>query len=83
MAKKKPEATLSKTKVIQLNRILEDVKLILEGYPEAKYLDILDDEGLPQLSDALLVLAHYNGALKSFHSKHYKWTGIEYCWVEK
>lgn len=83
MAKKKPDGTLSKTKIIHLNRILTDIKLIFDGYPEAKYLDLLDDDELPQLSDALLILAQYDGALKSFHNKHWKFAGGSLRWVEK
>lgn len=82
LAKKKPEATLSKLKVAQLNKILADIKIILDGSPEAKYLDLLDDDSLPQFSDALLILAHYDGALKSFHTKHWKFRGHEWQWTE-
>jgi len=82
MAKKKPDGTLSKTKIIHLNRILTDIKLIFDGYPEAKYLDLLDDDELPQFSDALLILAQYNGALKSFHNKHWKFNGIDWDWTK-
>lgn len=82
LAKKKPEATLSKLKVTQLNKILVDIKIIFDGSPEVKYLDLLDDNSLPQFSDALLILAHYDGALKSFHSKHWKFVEGDYQWVE-
>jgi hypothetical protein len=83
MAKKKPEATLSKTKITQLNRILEDIKLIMADSPEAKYLDLLDDDILPQFSDALLILAHYDGALKNFYDKHWKFVNHDWQWSER
>lgn len=82
LAKKKPEATLSKLKVQQLNKILADIKIIFDGSPEVKYLDLLDDDGLPQFSDAVLILAHYDGALKSFHSKHWKFVEGALRWTE-
>lgn len=82
MAKKKPEATLSKTKVAQLNRLLSDIKLIFDSAPEFKYLDLLDDDALPQFSDALVVLAHYDGALKGFYKRHWKYYMSKNQWVE-
>jgi hypothetical protein len=52
LAKKKPEATLSKMKVMHINRVLQDARLVVEQEPEVKYLDLLDSEALPQYSDA-------------------------------
>lgn len=82
LAKKKPEATLNKIKVEQLNKILIDARLIFEGSPQVKYLDLLDDETLPQFSDALMVLAQYDGALKTFHDNHWKYRDRKHQWVE-
>lgn len=71
LGKKKPDATLSANKVRIINRVLEDASALLEGAPDAKYLDILNDADLPQYSDAILVLSQYEGALKSFRDRHY------------
>ena len=70
LSKKKPEATLSKSKVKILNRILSDIKGILEEEPEGKYLDLLDDETLPQNSDAVLVMVQYDRALDAFRDRY-------------
>lgn len=71
LSKKKPEATLNKTKVNQINRVLQDAKAVVESEPEAKYCDLLETEDLPQYSDAILVMAQFDGALKAFRSRHY------------
>jgi hypothetical protein len=71
LGKKKPETTLSASKVNIINRVLSDAGAFLKGEPDAKYLDMLDDETLPQYSDAILVLSQYEGALKSFKERHH------------
>lgn len=71
LAMKKPEATVSKTKVSFVNRILKDIRDILQGEDFAKYLDLLDDDLLPQYSDILLIMSQYQAALSSFKGRYY------------
>lgn len=72
LSKKKADATLSKGKVKILNRVLDDVRAVLADEPEAKYLDPLDDQELPQNSDAVLVMVQYESALQAFNGRYYK-----------
>jgi hypothetical protein len=44
------------SKVKMVNRVLEDLLVILKAQPEGKYLNPLDDATLPQMSDALLTI---------------------------
>ena len=82
LSKKKPDATLSKPKVAILNRILTDVLAALEDEPEARYLDLLDDDELPQNSDAVLVMVQYETALAAFKKRYYRpLPGFEYQWI--
>jgi hypothetical protein len=71
LGKKKPEATLSNGKIKIINRVLVDVADLLRGAPGHKYLDLLDDDALPQYGDAILVLSQYEGALNAFRERHY------------
>ena len=71
LGKRKPETTLSASKVRIINRVLKDIRVCLDGEPDDKYLELLDDETLPQYSDAILVLSQHEGALKSFRSRYY------------
>lgn len=73
ISKKKPDATLSAYKVRIINRALADLQQLLDEAPERSYLDLLDDEQLPQFSDAVMVMVQYEAALNSFHSRHYGW----------
>ena len=72
LSKKKPDAIMSAGKVNIVNRALEDLKLVLDGEPEGKFLAVLDDSNLPQTSDAVLVMVQYETALQSFKSKYYQ-----------
>ena len=71
LSKKKPDMTLNKGKVKILNRILTDIRGILKKEPEGKYLDLLDDDDLPQNSDAILVMVQYETALNAFKNRYY------------
>jgi len=71
LAQKKPDGTVNKTKVALVNRLLEDLKTVLSKEDHDKYLDILDDDTLPQYSDVLLVMSQYKASLKEFSHRYY------------
>lgn len=72
LSKKKADATLSEFKVGQLNRVLNDMLDVLKDEPEAKYLDTLPSESLPQNSDAVLVMCQFEGALDAFRRRYFR-----------
>jgi len=80
LSKKKQEGILSELKVRQLNRVLADVKNVLKRDPSAKYLDLLDEDALPQNSDAVIVLAQWEAAVQQFKQKHRGYHAGEYVW---
>ncbi len=82
LSKKKPDATMNASKVKIVNRVLQNLLMVLEGQPDAKYLEALDDDDLPQVSDAVLVMVQFKSALESFKGKHYKHISkYGYQWV--
>lgn len=81
LSKKKPDATMSKAKVKIVNRVLGNLLTVLEGQPEAKYLEALDDDDLPQVSDAVLIMVQFKTALRSFHSRHVKNVAGQQKWI--
>ncbi|MCY4361117.1 MAG: hypothetical protein OXE42_02865 [Gammaproteobacteria bacterium] len=81
LSKKKPDATLSKSKVMLLNRVLEDILSILKTEPEGKYLDLLNDEELPQNSDAVLVMVQYEKALIGFKNRYQQYYRGTHYWI--
>jgi hypothetical protein len=83
LCKKKPEATLNKTKIALINKILVDVKKFLGNMPVTKYLELLDEESVPQYSDVVLLLAQYDAGLNQFRSKHHGFFLGDHQWVIK
>jgi hypothetical protein len=81
LAKKKPDATLSKSKVDLINKVLIDLLEQFKGEPGGKYLTVLDDEQLPQYGDAVLMVAQFASVLNQFHAEHYGWDGIQESWL--
>ncbi|WP_428826758.1 hypothetical protein ACLIKD_00715 [Azonexus sp. IMCC34842] len=81
LSKKKPEATMSAGKVKLINRVLTDLLTILKDEPAGKYLDELDDDALPQMSDAVLTMVQFETALTSFRVRYRKYVYNEYYWI--
>jgi hypothetical protein len=73
LARKRPDATLSTNKVAFINRLLADIKDLLKDEGASKFLDLLDDQALPQFSDAVLIVSQYSAALDAFHSRYFGW----------
>ena len=73
LSKKKPDASMSAGKVKIVNRVLQNLLTVLEQQPDAKYLEVLDDDDLPQVSDAVLVMVQFESALASFKSRHHRY----------
>lgn len=81
LSKKKPEASISLSKVKMINRVLDDLLTILKDQPAGKYLDPLDSDALPQISDALLTMVQFDSALDSFRSRFHRYISGEHFWI--
>ena len=83
-SKKKQDGIVSATKIKILNRLLSDIREILSGEDSVNYLDPLDEQALPQNSDAVLVLGQYRAAMDSFKKAHFKYVVSQgNVWVTK
>jgi hypothetical protein len=82
-AKKKQDGILSDTKIKILNRLLTDLRQILVSEESVNYLDPLDEEKLPQNSDAVLILGQYRAAMNSFENRHHKTINYTKTWITK
>jgi hypothetical protein len=80
LSKKKPEATLSKSKVTIINRLLTDLTELLKDEPNSKYLDLLSDDDLPQYSDVVLILSQFDAAMDAFRKAHMIYRSGEGKW---
>jgi hypothetical protein len=81
LSRKKPDATMSASKVKIVNRVLNDLLNILKAEPTGKYLEILNDESLPQVSDAVLTMVQFESALEAFKSKYRQDVDDERHWI--
>jgi len=83
LSRKKPEATMSTGKVKLVNRVLADLLGFLKDEPEGKYLEELDDQTLPQMSDALLVMVQFDTALNRFKGRYQTYNDMlrEHQWI--
>lgn len=72
LSKKKPEATMSSSKVALVNKVLVDLLTFLSAEPAGKYLAALDIDALPQMSDAVLTMVQFESALASFRGRYNK-----------
>jgi hypothetical protein len=85
LSRKKPEASMSTAKIKLVNRVLADLLVILKDEPTGKYLEGLDEDAVPQVSDAVLAMALFETGLAAFRSKYYKWfqDHEKYHWITK
>ena len=80
-SKKNQNDPINLTKVKMINRLLVDAQIILKDEPSIDYLDLLEEEQLPSISDAVLIVSQYVSALKTFHSEHYHYDSVlGYSW---
>lgn len=70
LSKKKPDGLLNKRKVEIVNRLLSDIHEILDGEPTSAYLNLLDEDDLPQNSDVVLILGQTVAAMNTFKGKY-------------
>lgn len=83
LSKKKPDAAVSKSKINIANRLLTKIRAVLSDEESIDFLDLLDEEDIPQVSDVTLIFSQYVAAMKAFHKKYYKWDGLEHRWIIK
>ncbi len=62
---------MSVSKVKLVNHVLADLLEILKDEPAGKYLQELDEDSLPQMSDAVLTMVQFESALKAFKKRYY------------
>jgi|SRR3989337_1095466 len=81
LSKKKPEAAVSVGKIKVLNRLLSRCREVLDAERSIEYLDLFEEDDVPQNSDVILMLSQFAAAMKGFHGKYYGWDGTEHRWA--
>lgn len=83
LSKKKPDAAVSKSKISIANRLLTKLRVVLCDEDSIEFLDLLDEDDVPQASDVTLIFSQYVAAMNEFHKKYYGWNGVEHDWFTK
>ena len=81
LSKKKPDAAVSKSKIKITNRLLERVRMALADSSSLEFLDLLDEDDIPQISDVTLILSQYVASMEAFKKRHYRSYNGKYQWV--
>ncbi|WP_206598059.1 hypothetical protein [Sulfurovum riftiae] len=81
LSKKKPDAAVSKSKIKMTNRLLGKVRTVLEDESSLEFLDLIDEDDVPQVSDVTLMLSQYVASMKKFKNSHYGSYSGGYGWV--
>ena len=71
LSKKKPDGGVSRGKITVVNRLLEQCRVVLNDEQSIEFLDLLDEDDVPQHSDVVLMLSQYVAAMEQFHSRYY------------
>jgi hypothetical protein len=80
LSKKKQDGIVNTLKIKMLNRLLDELSKVIEKDPSYAFVDMLDEETLPQNSDAVLILSQWQAALKQYKDRHYGFDGSERRW---
>jgi hypothetical protein len=77
---KKPDVQLNTLKIKMINGILERINRILEQEKSFELLQLLAEEDLPTISDALLIIGQYHTALAQYREAHFYHNGFDWVW---
>lgn len=83
LSKKKPDGAVGKPKIAVVNRLLGKCRGVVQDEDTFPFLDLLNEDEIPQNSDVVLMLSQYMAALKTFRSTYYVWDDGEQSWAVK
>jgi hypothetical protein len=75
LSKKKPDGIVNALKIRNINRLLIELRKLLENDPCRDFIELLDEETLPQNSDAVLLLSQWQAALMQYQRRYYRSEG--------
>lgn len=71
LSAKKQDGVLNNFKIKSVSKLINSARELLVEEPTLTYLEILEEEMLPQNSDVVLILSQYIDALKQYKNKYY------------
>ncbi|GII85786.1 hypothetical protein Ssi03_37760 [Sphaerisporangium siamense] len=79
LSKKKQDGIVNTLKIKMLNRLLSELSKVIENDPSYTFVDMLDEETLPQNSDVVLVLSQWQAALRQYKGRHHGYDSSEHA----
>jgi hypothetical protein len=70
LSAKRQDGVLNPLKIRNINRLLDQLKPVLVADGALEFLETLDEETLPQNSDAAFLLGQWIAALERFKKQH-------------
>jgi hypothetical protein len=80
LSKKKQDGVVNALKIKMINRLLTELSSVIEKDPSYAFVDLLEEDTLPQNSDVVLILSQWKAALSQYHGTHYRKDGYERRW---
>jgi hypothetical protein len=71
LSKKKPDGVVNTLKIKVINRLLAELSTVLEDDASRGFVDMLEEDSLPQNSDVVLVLSQWQAALTQYKATHH------------
>jgi hypothetical protein len=67
---KKQDGIVNSLKIRNVNRLLTELRKLLAKDPSLEFVEMLDEETLPQNSDVVLLLSQWRAALHQYKQRH-------------
>lgn len=80
LSKKKPEGKVTVTKIKMVNRLLLPIHDILAEEENLAYLDLIDEDEIPENSDVIIILSQTVAAMEAYQQRYTYWTGSDHVW---
>ena len=71
LSKKKPDGIVNSLKIRNINRVLTELQKLLANDPSREFVELLDEDTLPQNSDVVLLLSQWQTALVQYKDRYY------------
>lgn len=78
LSKRKQDGIVNPLKIRNINRLLTELRKLLAKDPSLEFVELLDEDTLPQNSDVVLLLSQWQAALQQYKQRHSVWDPIEH-----
>jgi hypothetical protein len=76
--KKKQDGIVNSLKIRNINRLLTELHKLLAKDPSLEFVELLEEETLPQNSDVVLLLSQWQAALHQYKQHHSVWDSVDH-----